>query len=349
MSDYKTQQNGELGESRSKAVLLEDFWVLTRSIDADAADLIVQNKFTDAEAMRDSRNQPMKVASIQAKFFEGANQVNISRDYVYDNDGEPRRGFLVFLHTRDAKRKPVHYLFNAREIVGKWEKTANEKEFFFSLRAGRTYDNFKDLDPDDVRDKVQQAIDEGSFRSLAWAWAKSASVYSSVRDPDCINPKYRLIKIEKAAIAIFYGSGNSIPHAIEPRKDMYNYFGTYEWGYRGEGPSLLAASILTHFLCGRRPNKLEIDRFVEFYLQEIKADDITFGKQEIIGAFAAIPTYINLELEDEAPSREAYEETAKQYAGYFTDKNALIQTWSRVAITQEESVKSGESGSDASL
>jgi len=339
VSHFIKQQNGELGESRSRSLLLEDFWVLTRSVDADAADLIVQDKFETHEEIREARGQPMRIATVQAKFFEGSNQVRISVDYVVDADTQPRKGFLALLHTRDEKRKPVHYLFNAREIVDHWHKTDDKLHYYFSLTRTRAYEEFRNLDPDPLRDKVKAAIAEGSLQTMRSAWNQAANLYSSVRPPSCTNPIYELKKIGRAAIAIVDGQGLQLAHPLEPRKDVYPYFGTYDWGYEGEGPRLLAASILTHFLCGRRPERSEINRLVGWLLERVPTTNgVKFGKEEIIKALALIPYFANLEDDREAVHRPQYESASRKYASYFSDPNALAVPWSMTLPDEEEDV-----------
>lgn len=313
MSTNKQQQNGALGESLSRSLLLEDFWVLTRSIDIDGADLIVQDRFESPADILKARGQPLQIASVQAKFFEGNNQVNLPKHHVHDENGLVRKGFVVILHTRDKKRRPVHYIFNSHEVADEWKETEDEQDYFFSLKAGRTYDAFFDLDPDQIRDKVKAAIAESTVQSMAYVWNKSAELYSSARSPETLNPKYRFLKIQGAAVAIFNGSATQIAHPIEPRKDIYNQFGTFQWGYSGEGPKLLAASVLAHFLCGRRPTEDEIHKFTEQYLFYMKEGDFTFGKEEIFQALAGIPQYCDLDSEAEALLRKPYEECAAAY------------------------------------
>lgn len=218
MSEYKQQRNGYIGEERSKALIPKDFWVLTRSVDAEAADLMVQNEYETAEDARANRGKPLQVASIQAKFFEGTNQVNIAKTYVLNQNDKPRNGFLTFLHTDDEDEKHVHYIFTAREIVENWDETEDRKSYYFSLKAGRTYADFCNISPKKIRAKLRGAIEESSNESIFWAWEKASGIYSSVREPHCLDPRYRVVKIGGAAVALFEGGYGQLGHPLEPRK-----------------------------------------------------------------------------------------------------------------------------------
>jgi len=349
MANMKIQNNGVKGQLASQSKLAKDFWVLTSLSDVDGIDLRVQEPINNAFRMRAARSQPLRTAAIQSKFFEGTNQVDIAKEYVLNEDGTPRKGFLAFLHTEDASRNDVNYLFSAKEIFSNWNLNEKGDAYYFSLKAGRNYGSFRNLSPDDIRDKVRLAISEGFEESVAWGWANAAALYASVRSPSTCNPRYQLLKIGSAALAIFHGGGNQLAHPVEPRKDVYPYFGTYDWGYGGEGPRLLAASVLAHFLCGRRPEPLEINRLVDFFLGEIKVDNFTFGKEEIFRALTGLTHLVNLEDESEALLRDPYEMTVASYAGYFTDPSCLIGPWARANrdLVKEESEVSGEAEQEA--
>lgn len=325
MSDFKKQENGALGEARSKSILMDDFWILTRSIDADGADLIVQEKFDTFQEIKDSRGQPIRLAFIQAKFFEGNNQVNINKNYIINSDGEPRKGFIAFLHTRDDDKNPVNYIFNSEEIIRNWKQTEDESEYYFSLRNGRTYKDFKNLAPNALCQKVKAAIQDASRQSLGLIWNKAADEYSSVRYPSCCYPKYKLVNIYNAKIAIFDGGDHQAPHPLEPRRDIYRSWGEYEWGYEGSGPRLLAVSLLTHFFCGRHPRKFEINNVVDYLVSRVKGDDISFGKEEIFKALALIP-YSEL-IDENSPDimREMYNQIIDEYKIYFSEPDALVK------------------------
>lgn len=341
MSAYKQQRNGYIGEERSRALIPKDFWVLTRSVDAEAADLMVQNEYRSPEDARANRGQPLQVVSIQAKFFEGSNQVNIAKAYVLNENKKPRKGFLAFLHTDDEDEDHVRYIFTARDIVEQWDETEDKENYYFSLKAGRTYADFRNTSARKIRARLKESIEESTQESMSWAWSKASETYSSVRHPACLEPKYRLIKIGRAAVALFEGGYGQLGHPLEPRKDVYPYFGTYEWGYLGSGPKLLAASLLTHFLCGRRPEHHEIDKVLDYLVGALERDkEARFGKEEIFKALACIPFDAN--IAELAEVEELYLQVSLKYAMYFQSP----ADWSE-ALEQPASADPADSESDA--
>jgi hypothetical protein len=321
MSEFIQQRNGYIGEERSKALIPKEFWVLTRSVDAEAADLMVQNEYATAADARADRGRPLQVASIQAKFFQGTNQVTIPNEYLRNKDNSIRTGFLVFLHTDDENEDHVNYLFSADEIISDWKPTKDKGGYYFSLKAGRNYAEFRNIGTKGIREKLRMAIAESSTESMSWAWAKASDRYSSVRDPDTLEPRYKIMKIDRAPVAIFLGGYGQLAHALEPRKDVHLHSGIFEWGYIGGGSRLLAASILTHFLCGARPSSDEIERVVKNLLDLVDRDEnAEFGKEEIFKALADIP--FDRDLTHMAPPQ--YFQVLRDYSGYFRDRSGLV-------------------------
>ena len=62
----KAMQNGSIGEARSKAFLIDRFWLLERSVDIDGADFIIQRRLTKKNLL--DKEAP-RLGVVQAKFF----------------------------------------------------------------------------------------------------------------------------------------------------------------------------------------------------------------------------------------------------------------------------------------
>jgi hypothetical protein len=327
MTDFLKQENGAQGQLRSHQILSKDFWALLRPVDADGVDLLVQEKYKNSEEIRAARVKPPSMAGIQAKYFMGDNQVNIPKSYVLDENEGPRKGFLAFLHTDDASGNEAHYLFSAEDIKFEWDETENNKDYFFSLKAGRDYKNYKDLSRDQIKLKVAGAIRQGFDQSIMWGWALAADMYAFVRPIECLEPCYHLLTIARARVVVFEGWASQGPYALEVRRDVYPHHGTFDWGYEGDGPKLLAASLLTHFLCGRRPEESEIKRVVIFLLDEVKQDFFSFGRDQIFNALARITHKADIRKDTEEPLRPQYDDMLDIYAKYFSDPSALAMPW----------------------
>jgi hypothetical protein len=141
----KQNFNGNLGESRTKAILSESFFVSERSVDIDGTDFIVEIPFNNIQEQRKFKEQGF----VQAKYFEGHNEVKIAVEYVEDID-TLRTNFFAFLHTDDENGDKAHYFFTSSQIKKEFrlrkDKKTLKEYFIFSLTKARTFNNYKNLD-----------------------------------------------------------------------------------------------------------------------------------------------------------------------------------------------------------
>ena len=97
MSGLKSMENGALGEARAKALLLERFWVLERSVDIHGADYLIQRRISDLNFMDKS---PPKLGVIQAKYVQNGNTyISVPKHYVYSKEGSQYSEFFVLIFT----------------------------------------------------------------------------------------------------------------------------------------------------------------------------------------------------------------------------------------------------------
>jgi hypothetical protein len=91
------QENGTIAEARTRAFLVDRFWVLERSADVEGADFIIQRRITQTSLLDKT---PPRLGFIQVKFFASeATTQYVHREYVVDADGEPRSEFFVMSQT----------------------------------------------------------------------------------------------------------------------------------------------------------------------------------------------------------------------------------------------------------
>jgi len=109
----KVAQNGAIGEARTKAFLLNRFWILERSIDIHGADFIIQRRLSNKNIL--DRNAP-KLGVVQAKFTGSSSTSHyIHREYVVDKEGLPRDEFFLILHT-GSEENPLMYFLTSNEL-----------------------------------------------------------------------------------------------------------------------------------------------------------------------------------------------------------------------------------------
>ncbi|HVI27871.1 hypothetical protein [Hansschlegelia sp.] len=122
----KSMEHGVLGETRARAFLLQRFWVLSRSVDIDGADYLIQRRLTGANFL-DQRAPRLGV--VQVKFIQdGATTIKIPTAYVVDADEKPYGEFFVLVCTGQEDDQRM-FLLSAPAIVAEFErKTTTRKD-----------------------------------------------------------------------------------------------------------------------------------------------------------------------------------------------------------------------------
>lgn len=106
-------ENGSVGEARTKALLLDRFWVLERSVDIEGADFIVQRR--QSTYRLDSGKALLGL--VQAKFLQDtATTIYVNPDYVCDEETQARDAFFLIAHTGIDDNQQIYFL-DARQII----------------------------------------------------------------------------------------------------------------------------------------------------------------------------------------------------------------------------------------
>lgn len=167
------QENGEVGEARSRAFLLDRFWVLERSVDVEGADLIIQQRLT-ARSLLDS--VPPRLGFVQAKYYATADTTQyVHCEYVVDTEGSPRGEFFLLAHTGEGDSSTAYILFSS-DIVSDFRvappEHSYEGRFILPGRQVLT-PRYQIMNPSKVLDRIEQALRNADFRKnrsfLLWA------------------------------------------------------------------------------------------------------------------------------------------------------------------------------------
>lgn len=119
----KSQENAALAEARTRAFLLERFWVLERSVDIEGADFLVQRRLTPRSLLDPS---PPRFGKVQAKFYSSPKTTHyIAEEYFLNPHGEPRPDFFLMCHTgsEDSKRA---FMLTSADIKGNFVRAEPE-------------------------------------------------------------------------------------------------------------------------------------------------------------------------------------------------------------------------------
>ena len=135
MSDFtswlKSAQNGSIGEIRTKAFLLDRFWVLERSVDIDSVDFLIQRRLPGKQILDQS---PPRFGVVQAKFSQNEKTTHCLRKQdILDKDGRPHIEFFLIIHTGDEESQRM-FLLTATDIADDFAQTEDSK-FDVSSRA----------------------------------------------------------------------------------------------------------------------------------------------------------------------------------------------------------------------
>ena len=166
-------ENGGIGEVRTKAFLIDRFWILERSVDVQGADFIIQRRLTSQNLLDE---KPPRLGVIQVKFIQDERTTQyIHREYIYDNVGQPRKEFFLMFHSglHDQKRQ---FLLSAEEIVNNFqivsEGQVKENNFAISGKEILSSSRFEILSNERALDKIENSLRLADFlknrRFMSW-------------------------------------------------------------------------------------------------------------------------------------------------------------------------------------
>ncbi|PEV50741.1 hypothetical protein COK37_21080 [Bacillus thuringiensis] len=164
-------ENGTIGEARTKAFLLDRFWILERSVDIDGADFIIQRRLTERNLLDKT---PPRFGVIQVKFMQDKNTTQyIHERYILEN-GKPRKEFFLIVHTgiEEDKRQ---FLLSAADITVNFQVAngKNKNKYAISGRRLLTSKLFEIQNEKYALDCIEKALELAEFgsnrRFLTWA------------------------------------------------------------------------------------------------------------------------------------------------------------------------------------
>jgi hypothetical protein len=188
----KRMDNGAIGEARTKAFLIDRFWILDRSVDIDGADLIIQRKITAVNLLDP---KPPRFGVIQVKFFNNiATTQYIHKEYLIDKSGMPRDEFFLVCHT-GFEGETAQYLVSAKEIVETFDVAkaghTHEGKFVIPGRMILQTDTFKVVSPRHALDRIERAIEKADFERnrffISWALPSVNADFKKI-DPIYLEP-----------------------------------------------------------------------------------------------------------------------------------------------------------------
>lgn len=147
----KSMANGALGEARVRALLLERFTVLTRSVDTNGADFLIElrggGRFSDELAPR--------LGIIQAKFAQDdATSHDIAPAYA-TNDGTPIEEFFVLVTV--GNEDSITYYLLAGSEVGALPRVRRKGKEMHVLSA-KERKHFRERKVSSILDRIEHSL-----------------------------------------------------------------------------------------------------------------------------------------------------------------------------------------------
>lgn len=182
----KRMQNGSIGEARTKALLMDRFWILERSVDVDGADLLIQRRLLQAHLLDKS---PEKYGVVQVKFYSSKSTTQyVKKEYVHNSKGEARGDFIVIAHTGYDDNPRAYYLL-AEELENSFEIVVKEGKEYYKLQGADVLsDKYEIKSRKAFLDRIEKAIGHVNFienrRFAAW------NVYEPIEASESIDPKF---------------------------------------------------------------------------------------------------------------------------------------------------------------
>jgi hypothetical protein len=184
----KAMQNGSIGEARSRAFLLERFWVLERSVDIDGADLIIQRRITSRNLL--DREAP-RLGVVQVKFFGTPGTSHyVHEEYVLDAQSKPRNEFFLLAHWGGEDNSRA-FLLSAEEIKQDFTVTehSGSKKYYLPWAQVEAKGRYEIKSRTRALDRIEQRLELADFtanrRFMSWM------LPSVDADLAAIQPEYR--------------------------------------------------------------------------------------------------------------------------------------------------------------
>lgn len=184
----KAMQNGTIAEARSKAFLLDRFWVLERSVDIDGADFIIQRRITNKNLL--DREAP-RLGVVQVKFFGTTKTTHyIHKQYVVNDKDEVRPEFFLLCHTGDEE-DACSYLLTSQDICDSFSLSGepDSEKFRITYKEVVSVRQFEITNRKRALDRVERQLELADFiqnrHFLSWALPSAAI------NLDAILPLYR--------------------------------------------------------------------------------------------------------------------------------------------------------------
>jgi len=180
----KSMQNGTIGEARTKAFLIDRFWVLERSVDIDGVDFIIQRRLYDRNILDE---EPTRFGVVQAKFSHNENTCHyINKEFILDKDSNPRIEVFLIIHTGNEEDQKI-FLLTSKDIKENFE--ISKDKFVVPSRRVFSSSKYQIKNKRLSLDRMETSIQCAEFyKNRRFVFSRLSSVNP---DFDAILPEYK--------------------------------------------------------------------------------------------------------------------------------------------------------------
>lgn len=148
----KRADNGTIGESRTKAFLIDRFWILERSVDIEGADFLIQRKLRSHSILND---KPPRFGIVQSKFSQNERTYHkIKKEYVSDINGIPHMEFFLIVNIGYEDSQKMCFL-TAKDIVENFSLNADNE---YSISTKALLERYLVIDRKHILDYIERSI-----------------------------------------------------------------------------------------------------------------------------------------------------------------------------------------------
>lgn len=155
-----SNEHGVLGEARARALLLERFWVLERSVDVHGADLLIQRRNL-------FERKAQILGRIQAKFVQdGRTLIRVPQTDILDQYGAAEDYFLLIFTGLGTEART--FLLSANEIVSNFRcvESSDKRAFQVTAKEILRSNRFEVLDQGSALNRVEGALKRADFQDF---------------------------------------------------------------------------------------------------------------------------------------------------------------------------------------
>jgi hypothetical protein len=262
------QRHAILGEDLTRGLLAKRFIYEKRSIDVGGADFLVMKRVESIHELpeRDG-NAPLR-GIVQSKFMGPNTTAYIPREYLIDKNQKALENFFLVCHGQDEQQEDIRHFFTASEIIEHFK--VKDDEYVLYLGRSDSYVKFRQRKDREILDLIERGIEQATEVAKQENIKRLFFYHSGAGRSYGKDYLYLFRKMEGFGVVLTETTGHSgTIGLLELRRDIFKYFGTFSWGYRGTGVQFLAHCLLAHAYDGTPPDGNHVERLVEHLLQHL--------------------------------------------------------------------------------